>query len=364
MLDRVRVTVWLNRLFCVEGYEGLDSFFKPIPGPEPYLWPLFFAIDGRDVLIRPVDDNEGNGPNIVLGGRPSIQKSTGAPDNMGAHGRKMFSGQEARVPGGTGMFVRESPAMRLPFPCDPLRPDGVLGTVGLVVGLWDHDESPHHSIRAGYEAFAEEMQRQLTNVIDGTPIIGAGDLSQEELDTISERVRENVEKTVKASLSIGEMLSILLGFSGIDDQIGAAVFTYDLPGLVKDVARVERKTITKPLKHPSGAELGTHRWELDVIAIATHIAPDDAVMDVVGMHGLSVPEPGKRSKGRWVGPWAALMGDLHAPLLGTLVLDPARGGRGGDGRRCSGDPEPTRHHRHPGHGRQSRGAPGRHLRPG
>lgn len=158
---------------------------------EPYLWVTYFCVDGRNVgrpepvtTVTPVYDGF----------------RTEFPDNVS-------DGTVVNVPSFLANCSLE---------VDP----GPLGFMlaGVVVVLWEEDETPNKAIRAGRNAFLTGMHEQLNQLIrQRIAAFDARPVTPDEVAAISLAIEPSVESAIRSNLSWWEKLT-----GNQDDLIGFA----------------------------------------------------------------------------------------------------------------------------------------------
>lgn len=179
----IDAVVQLDRLRCVEGLGGI----------EPYAWTIVLWVDdgtiasGRFVGSR--------APDSVRGSRAVIKDG-------------MRAGEEAPMPALQRSFLRQ------------FEDDDQIRNIGIVVALFEEDETPGDAVRAAYEAFVEELPRALADFIR-TNLRAPTD---EEREQIADVVRPKVRAAGRDALSAFEKAQVLLGTLDLDDEVGVDSF--------------------------------------------------------------------------------------------------------------------------------------------
>jgi len=201
-----RVTLRLRELRCIAQSER--------GGSEPYLWVTYFSLGAEP------------SPDHVAVNTPAYQAfRSDFPDNVEA-------GQTIVIP---PLLAEGS------FDIDL---DGPVKLVGCIGVLLEEDETPDESISLGWSAYSHEIEKQLTDLIEKRiHDNNMSDLTDEELQTISDAVAAKVEAAVGSDQSIWDV------FRDQDDTIG---FTY---ASFMDADIYDRDFDFPQLKNKDGADV-------------------------------------------------------------------------------------------------------------
>ena len=184
----------LESLHCT---KELDSPFAK--GTEPYIWPVLIRIDDLTIQTEALIDVTAP----VLGNARVVIKND------------MRQGQTADIPTSVGVL-----RYRLE--------DSLFDTrLILIVALWDEDDAPDKSVRAGFQAFVGALEAALGDGLTLLAFKDAEDNNDEEakkalIKEIQEQVEKKVKSAIKDSLSGAEKVAVKTGFLNMDDVIGTA----------------------------------------------------------------------------------------------------------------------------------------------
>lgn len=211
---RRRVTLDLDKLTCVTANES------GLAGPdEPYLWNLFFTIDGSTVSL---------GNNFRLAGTAVVVGSPGSQGNLGVD--PVSAGQTIQIPDAVGRFAPQLDL--IPFP--PLLRGslvgGISGVIGCVSVLLERDLVSADAAEAGHQAFNAEVTRVLNELI---PTLGVGNAtpSPADLEALSGRIGQKVRAAI---LEEGNILEDLFAALDPDDVVGFQVRLFTHTSLLDD----------------------------------------------------------------------------------------------------------------------------------
>lgn len=214
-------------LFCVDEADG--------PGDaEPYLWPVFFKIDGDSYAV----DSTGliGFPTIqgVVGDRrpDGTHKPGGGHNNVGNH--DVGEGEDVPIPQAVGEWIT---ALK-PIPVnDPnfrlVLGEDLPGIAGVVVVLMEEDGWPNDVATTGYKALVDAVHLGVLKVTESFQHAAAAP-TQEEINNAVKQVEDLAAKMVR-----GAILDFLsggqIGWYGSvgnnDDQIGTETFTINQDNL-------------------------------------------------------------------------------------------------------------------------------------
>ncbi len=210
----------LDRIACYDENDGSGT-------AEPYLWPVFFKIDGSSYAVT----------TSGFIGSPTIIPTFGTHGNLGT--RDVDAGNNVTIPAALGEFrtlLQPIPVLDS-FRTGILGSDTIPGLAGVVYILMEEDGWSNSLATEGYSAMIEAIQLAITQVTDGF----RNALSQPTKDQI-ERAMANVKGT--AARMIRDHIISFMGVDSIwyatfgdnDDQIGANVNLVDNDAIERDLA--------------------------------------------------------------------------------------------------------------------------------
>ena len=198
-----RVTFDLAKLTCVSAGE--------IGGDEPYMWNVFFTVDGSTVTL---------GDDLRLRGQAAVTPTPGSHGNLGAGGTA--AGQTIEIPDAVGRSTVVLDLVKFPPSLSAALVGGVSGVAGCVSVLLEQDLVAAGAAEAGHQAFNAEVKRILDELI---PTLGVGNVSPgpDDLAAMSGRVAEKVREAVLAE---GNVLEDIFAGLDPDDVVGFNVFLF------------------------------------------------------------------------------------------------------------------------------------------
>jgi hypothetical protein len=196
------VQIQLENIHCFDEGDFIGS-------AEPYLWVVFFKIDGDTVFV---DES------LTLQGTATV---VGTPGNQGdLPSDDVDAGDDVSVPAELGEFRTVLTPIPLRTPIAGVT--NVDGVVGCIVILMEEDETENSAIAAGHNALNNAVQTTLNSLI---PTLNFSHQSptKEDIDRIKKEIASAVGDAISNDTSVWDWLS---GFGDMDDQIGSEFFTY------------------------------------------------------------------------------------------------------------------------------------------
>jgi hypothetical protein len=175
--------IHLDRLRCLAESDGSGH-------SEPYVWTMLLWVD--DTTIGSDQSVGSSAPGNVRGSRAVIKE-----------GIKV--GEQADMPS-----VQRSFAHRF-------EDDLSIRNVGIVVAMFEEDETPGDAVRAAYSAFVRELPKAAADFIRTNSRAPETD---DECEEIANQVRPKVREAGKNALSSFEKVQLFLGTLDLDDEIG------------------------------------------------------------------------------------------------------------------------------------------------
>ena len=209
----LQVKFKLNQITCFDEADSLGA-------AEPYLWTVFFKVDGETAKVT--DDGK-----IHLSGTGIVKATPGSHGNLGT--RDVSAGGRIPIPAALGEW--ESRLIPIPVP-DSLKtffPNGIGGIIGVICILMEEDNVTDSGAEAGHRTLNEEVQKKL-NAIIPTITLQNTDPS-DEIDKIEGEVREAIENAIQDHQNIFENL---WSFLNADDTIGVKTFMFSHDDLIQN----------------------------------------------------------------------------------------------------------------------------------
>lgn len=203
------VDLSVDRIHCHDEGDGWGV-------AEPYLWTVFFKIDGGGVRVT--DAARLAGSAVVLG-------TPGSHGNLGT--TDVDAGEDVTVPSLLGEFGTQVLIPIRGGVADVLGKD-FDGVIGVVCVLMEEDNVTHAGAEAGHTALNLAVQDVLDQVI-ATRSISMVDVTEEEIHGFEEQISDAVENAVQAQQGFFENIWSWLN---ADDTIGTKTFMFTTDQLV------------------------------------------------------------------------------------------------------------------------------------
>lgn len=202
----LNVELKLDRIRCHDEGDG--------PGnAEPYLWTVFFKVDGDTVVVN--SDDLGN---IFLQGPPTVVTTPGNHGNLGTS--DVDEGDTINVPAIIGEY--RTILKPIPLTVPVLGRTEVGGIIGCIVVLMEEDNTSDSDAARGHERLDSAVRDQLTSLL-GTLGITKPEPTEEDISAMSDRIGSAVKSAIQDGVGVVEWL---VGFGNMDDQVGSAVFRF------------------------------------------------------------------------------------------------------------------------------------------
>lgn len=143
-MQTLYIKLGLNQLICHHRSDGWTY-------SEPYLWNVFFKVDGSCITL--------NGQ-FRLEGKPEYHFSQGSHGNL--HAKDMQPGETIGIPKEVGEWKTSLVPIPLPY-----FTGGVSGVVGVVSVLMEQNYVSSKGAEAGHQALNENVSRALETILQG-----------------------------------------------------------------------------------------------------------------------------------------------------------------------------------------------------
>ncbi|PRQ03834.1 hypothetical protein ENSA5_12030 [Enhygromyxa salina] len=200
----IKINLELERIYCHEEGDGWGS-------AEPYLWVVFFKLDGETVQLT---------ESLTLSGTAVTHDTPGSHGNLGD--AEVGVGDEVTIPAALG----EWETLLKPIATPVRRANAAVdlgGVVGAVVILMEEDNVTDEGAEAGHQALNAAVRDALQAVID-TRSLTSEDQSEAELDGLGGAIEAKVREAV---INQRDIFEELWSWLNPDDTIGTKVFIFD-----------------------------------------------------------------------------------------------------------------------------------------
>lgn len=286
--DILNVWIRLDRIHCFDEGDGLGV-------AEPYLWPVFFKIDGATVSLT---------DSFTLSGTATVIGTFGHHGNLAT--TDVDEGDNVTIPESIGSWF----TYLLPIPVAPAIAgfvEDVAGVVGVVGVLMEEDNVSDDGAVAGYNSLVASIQSGLDQVIS-TLGLTKQDITDEDIATIKNAVDSSVKRAIKNNQNFFENV-----WSGLnpDDQIGSEVFRFGHDTLAKGELINFDKRFTNE-----------GDWQIFGHAIASVVCPANATFgDQAWMSSLRRFRDMQFAKHRGIAEWWGLAERNAASLAWLFATD-------------------------------------------
>jgi len=195
----------LDTIHCGDEGDG--------PGDaEPYLWSVFFKIDGDTTAIKPV-----NGA-LHLQGNATVVGTPGNHGNLGV--QEVDAGQTVSIPKAIGQF--ETALAPIPIAGTSL---SVAGVAGVIAILMEADATPDDAVAAGHTALNKALADNLNKLI---PTLGLEKqtVTDDDVKALQSKIVSAVTSAIAADINVWDAIGACFTGNCQDDQIGTAKFFF------------------------------------------------------------------------------------------------------------------------------------------
>jgi hypothetical protein len=267
-MPRIPLSVWLNinRLHCYDEGDGIGN-------AEPYLWTVFFKIDGDTVVL---------GDDLHLHGTVTIMPTPGSHGNLGD--TDVDAGDNVFVPGAIGQW--QTTLRPIPVPAllaDVLHLDKVGGAVGVVAVLMEEDWVSDAGAEAGHQALNTFIEQAINSLIPTLGILHS-EVTDEDINQLTDGAPDKISDAVADAQGAWDNFASWLN---ADDHIGTKVWTFshDTLGGTPATATTPAIPATPDIDFSQRFD-NEGDWELFGHIHASPTCPADAVGDILKALGL------------------------------------------------------------------------------
>jgi hypothetical protein len=196
-MRRIGVEIDLGKLKCHDEADKAGN-------SEPYLWSVFFKIDGTTCVLT---------DKLFLRGTAVIKTSSGNHGNL-VGGGGMDAGDVVRIPSALGHWKTGL----VPIPSVDAPKLKVGGVLGCIVVVLEEDETPNAAVAQGHQALNQAMQREL-NALIPTFGIEKSAPSIQDIDQLAAKIKQAIRSAIESKVGVGDWFTGLFG-GGQDDVIG------------------------------------------------------------------------------------------------------------------------------------------------
>ncbi|MGI5290264.1 hypothetical protein ACQEVF_43970 [Nonomuraea polychroma] len=206
----MHMAITLDRLHCHDEGDGSGN-------AEPYLWPVFFKVDGQSYAYN---------PGVGLIGQPIVVSTTGHRGNLGNGG--VDAGSDVDIPPAVGRFRSEFRPIPVHDPAIArIVGENLPAIAGVVVVVMEKDAWPDRLATDGYVALVDAVKLAVVKVTESLQHALRAP-TPEEIAALVQGVKDQAAAMVHAAVKDSMDAWNLLWFGTLgdgDDQIGSEAFT-------------------------------------------------------------------------------------------------------------------------------------------
>lgn len=217
----IRVDLELDNIIVHDEGDGWGD-------AEPYLWTVFFKVDGDTVSVT---------DSLTLSGPPTIETTPGSHGNLNTSDAE--EGDNITIPSAIG----EWSTILKPIPGPPSLSslfEDFGGVIGVVAILMEEDNVSDDGAEAGHQALNQGVRDALQEIIN-TRSISNQDVTEDEIKGFTDAIESKIRDAIKNQQNFFENIWSWLN---ADDTIGTKVFLFKHDDL-----------------DPSTALNFSHRWQ-------------------------------------------------------------------------------------------------------
>lgn len=201
-MNALDVRLNLIRLHCFDEADGFGN-------AEPYLWTVFFKIDGETAVVDAGFHLQGTA--TVIGTKGNQRD---LPD------LSVSSGETVAIPAALGEFKTRLQPIPLQKPFGKITHTG--GVMGLVAVLLEEDKTPNTAVAKGHDALNAGILDALNRLIPTLGIL-TPEPTPEQIEALKTKVRDAVLDRIRKDTGI---VNWLVAGGNQDDLIGSEMFRF------------------------------------------------------------------------------------------------------------------------------------------
>ncbi|MBO9700608.1 MAG: hypothetical protein J7604_10395 [Sporocytophaga sp.] len=204
MRNNLKVKFHFDRLHCHDEADGWGN-------AEPYMWTVFFKIDGTTCRLN---------DSLMLEGTATIFTTHGSHGNLGDS--DVDAGDTVPIPSAIGFKEMTLTPIPVPDIVKKLGTDDVPAVAGCIVVLMEEDNVSDDGAEAGHHALNAGVQQALNSLI---PTLGftKQDISDDDIKDLTGKIQSKIENAIKNQQNFFENF---WSWINADDTIGTAVFKF------------------------------------------------------------------------------------------------------------------------------------------
>ncbi len=205
----LNLSISLDNIHCYDEGDGWGT-------AEPYLWPVFFKIDGDSYAVD----------SVGLIGFPVVDSRNGNHGNLGD--TDVDAGDDVPIPTELGLFDGQLKPIPVNDPVfRQLIGDDLPGFCGVAVVLMEQDSWPNSIAVTGYNSLVDSITLGVAKVAAGFQHATQAP-TKDEIDAAVQQVKDQASHTISGAIQetmSGWQVLWYGTFGNNDDTIGSEVFT-------------------------------------------------------------------------------------------------------------------------------------------
>jgi len=203
-LQDLNIKLKVQKVICRDDADGHGK-------AEPYMWTVFFKLDGDNLRLNEQLKLDGDGEIITT---PKSHRNLGV--------KKVGTGDVIQVPANIGAYSTKMKPIPVFDALKPILPNGVGGIMGVVMILLEKDNVSNSGAEAGHRALNKGVREAMRELVK-TRTLTNPSISDEELNMFEKDIIANTEAAIIKRQNIFQNLWASLNK---DDVIGVKVFYF------------------------------------------------------------------------------------------------------------------------------------------
>ena len=209
-MSNIQITFDFERLRCFDEADGLGR-------AEPYLWTIFFKIDGLTIFI-----NTKNPANPFIQGTPLVVPNFLNHNDLGKP--EWDAGDDAALPKTVSEFGTLLHPIKLTPPLNGIASvDGIMGCIAV---LLEEDSSSDSDVATSHNALNSLIGTKLSKLLS-TVDVSVPEKIQAKFNAMATQIKPVIQSAINESIAGATWLGGLTG----DDFIGNAILQFSTSGL-------------------------------------------------------------------------------------------------------------------------------------
>ena len=202
--DIIKIELELDRIVCHDEGDGWGN-------AEPYLWTVFFKVDGDSIVV--IDD-------LTLDGNAVVQTTPGSHGNLGT--TDVDAGDTVTIPSAIGHFDTNLKPIPTPPAFQALVPD-IGGVVGVVAILMEEDNVSDAGAESGHQALNNAVRDSINQIV-ATRSFTNQEITDADLDGLADDVRDAIADAIQSQQNFFENI---WSWVNPDDAIGDKIWFFN-----------------------------------------------------------------------------------------------------------------------------------------